>query len=167
MRDRTWTAAIVGLIGLGCAWQGTPVPVAGDLAGLAGDWEGTYSSVETGRSGSITFALIAGTDSATGDVWMDTPQSQEIQTQDRMRPSAPRPHTSEALRIAFVRSAQGRVSGKLEPYRDPVTGEPLVTVFQGRLRGDEFRGTYLTRNESSGRVARGEWRVRRNRVESQ
>src|SRR5690349_14697050 len=33
------------LAGLGCAWQGTPVPVTGELVGLTGEWEGTYSSV--------------------------------------------------------------------------------------------------------------------------
>src|SRR5256886_5468755 len=49
------------------------VPVggtAGDMAALAGQWEGSYSSASTGRSGSISFTLSAGNDSAFGDVIM-------------------------------------------------------------------------------------------------
>src|SRR2546427_22688 len=47
-----------------------PVPLAGtsgDVAALAGPWEGAYSSAATGRSGSISFALSAQGGSAFGD----------------------------------------------------------------------------------------------------
>src|SRR2546426_8162305 len=50
-----------------------PVPLAGtakDVAALAGQWEGSYASAATGRSGSISFTLSAGSDSAFGDVIM-------------------------------------------------------------------------------------------------
>jgi len=53
-----------------CTYHGTPVPVVGDTRSLSGEWEGTYSSEQTGRSGSIMFHLKAGTDSAWGDVLM-------------------------------------------------------------------------------------------------
>ena len=49
-----------------CAVPSPPVPVVGapsDVAQLAGEWEGQYSSVETGRRGSIFFHIAAGTDS--------------------------------------------------------------------------------------------------------
>jgi len=38
--------------------------------GLTGEWAGDYSSVESGRSGSISFTLRAAGDSAFGDVVM-------------------------------------------------------------------------------------------------
>src|SRR3989449_5796806 len=50
-----------------------PVPLAGtarDVAALAGQWGGSYASAATGRSGSISFTLSAGSDSAFGDAIM-------------------------------------------------------------------------------------------------
>src|SRR5881296_2776449 len=51
----------------------TPIPLVGstgDVAALTGRWEGSYSSAETGRRGSISFTLTAAGDSAYGDVVM-------------------------------------------------------------------------------------------------
>lgn len=160
MRNRI-TVLVAALAGFGCAWQGTPVPVTGDLAGLAGEWEGIYSSVETGRSGTISFRLDATTDSAFGDVWMGGPEQQNVRQHDAPQVVTARPRSAEALTIAFVRAEDGRVSGRLEAYRDPVTGERLFTQFDGKQRGDEFHGTYQTRSEVTGRVARGDWTARR------
>src|SRR3989442_15893302 len=56
-----------------CGASRSPVPLVGaatDVAALAGEWVGDYSSVESGRSGSISFTLRAATDSAFGDVVM-------------------------------------------------------------------------------------------------
>ncbi|HWA41527.1 MAG TPA: hypothetical protein VG712_07970 [Gemmatimonadales bacterium] len=147
-----------------CSWQGTPVPVGGDLEALRGEWEGRYSSDQSGRGGAISFRLDAATDSAFGDVWMESAASQEIQGRDAPRAGTPRPHTAESLRIAFVRCVGGRVSGRLEVYRDPATGDRLFTLFAGELKGDEFRGTYETRREGSGQVITGEWQVARVRA---
>lgn len=160
MRVRT-AVLMATLAGLGCAWQGTPVPVTGELAGLTGEWEGTYSSVETGRSGTISFKLDATTDSAFGDVWMGAPEQQYTRQTDAPKVVTARPRTAEALTIAFVRAEGGRVSGRLSVYRDPTTGERLFTQFDGVQKGDEFHGSYQTRNEATGRVARGEWSARR------
>ena len=146
---------------MGCAWRGTPVPVSGDLAGLAGEWEGMYSSTETGRSGTLSFKLDAATDSAFGDVWMGAAEQQDIRQHDAPRVVTARPHPAAALQIAFVRARRGRLSGRLETYHDPVTGDPLVTVFDGARDGNEFHGTYTTRNERTGRVAHGDWTARR------
>ena len=60
--------APTALLAAACVYHGTPVPVTGDTRTLEGEWEGTYSSEQTGRSGSILFHLKAGTDSAWGDV---------------------------------------------------------------------------------------------------
>ncbi|HEX7917828.1 MAG TPA: hypothetical protein VF454_00415 [Gemmatimonadales bacterium] len=160
MRVRT-AVLVATLAGLGCAWQGTPVPVTGELVGLTGEWEGTYASVETGRSGTLSFKLDATTDSAFGDVWMGAPEQQYARQSDAPKVVTVRPRTAEALTIAFVRAEGGRVSGRLEVYRDPTTGERLFTQFDGVQRGDEFRGSYQTRNEATGRVARGDWTARR------
>lgn len=161
MRDRIAVLSVAVLTALGCAWQGTPVPVSGDLAGLAGEWEGMYSSAETGRSGTLAFKLDAATDSAFGDVWMGVPEQQNIRQHDAPQPVAARPRMTEALSIAFVRCERGRVSGRLAAYRDPVTGDRLFTVFDGAQEGDEFHGTFTTRNEATGKVARGDWTARR------
>ena len=156
------TALILSALALvGCGWQGTPVPVSGDLAGLAGEWEGMYSSVETGRSGTLSFKLDAATDSAFGDVWMGVAEQQDVRQHDAPRVVTARPHPAEALQIAFVRARGGRVTGRLEPYQDPVTGERLFTVFDGARDGDEFHGTYTSRNEVTGRVAHGDWTAHR------
>lgn len=151
------------LLASACLWHGTPVPVAGDFSRFAGEWDGTYSSIETGRSGSIIFQLIAGTDSAYGDVLMAPTQGQGAMTpQDQRRAgvAVPAPH---ALRIAFVRSEGERVTGTLEPYPDPVTGEVLHTRFTGRLRGDEIKGTYSSLATVSGRLVTGDWSVKRKK----
>ena len=95
------------LLGTGCSYQGTPVPVAGDTNLLAGEWDGTYSSQETGRAGSIIFHLKAGTDSAYGDVLM------------------------------------------------------IYTTFEGRLKGNTFKGTFVTLYPGSGHRAAGKWSVER------
>lgn len=152
------------LLASACLWHGTPVPVAGDLSRLGGEWDGSYSSVETGRSGSIVFQLIAGTDSAYGDVLMAPMAGRGMSPpQDPRRPAAavPAPH---ALRIAFVRSNGELVAGTLEPYPDPVTGELLHTRFEGRLRGDVIKGSYSTLATTSGRLVTGEWSVKRKKT---
>ena len=48
-----------------CATRNPPVAVAGpvrEMAALVGDWDGTYSSPVTGRTGTISFTLTAGGD---------------------------------------------------------------------------------------------------------
>ena len=148
-----------------CAANQTPVPVVGhadDLASLAGEWTGEYSSTESGRSGSITFTLRAAADSAFGDVVMIpvgwgrplAPWRGEVAPTP-----APRPMT-EVLTINFVRVEQGRVSGTLAPYADPQTGTRLLTTFAGQLSGNTITGAYTTRLPS-GETQAGRWTVQR------
>jgi hypothetical protein len=149
------------LLGASCAFQGTPVPITGETALLEGDWEGTYSSRETGRTGSILFRLVAGTDSAYGDVLM-IPSRPEAMSM----PSAPQipeafPKMPRALAISFVRCEDGEVTGRLDPYLDPDTGERVYTTFEGRLRDNEFRGTFTSLYPGSGHRVTGTWFVKR------
>ena len=153
--------ATAALLSLGCTYQGTPVPVTGEVALLEGEWEGTYSSLESGRTGSILFRLAAGTDSAYGDVVMVPAQAETL----RM-PSAPYiPEASRklprALRISFVRCEYAEVTGRLDPYEDPDTGERIYTTFEGRLLGNEFRGIFTTFYPSGGHQVTGTWSVKR------
>ena len=145
----------------------TPVPVAGtavDVAALAGQWEGSYSSPATGRSGSISFSLTANGDSATGDVVM-IPRGFGRPLQAWNRTAAPAgaiPQRPSVLTINFVRVARGRVSGTLAPYADPETGEQLFTTFEGRLQGDEIEGTFRTHTAGGSDTPEGQWKVTRH-----
>src|SRR5438270_11912166 len=72
-RMRVLHVALVPLVTACGAARQPSVPLTGtarDMAALAGQWEGSYSSASTGRSGSISFTLSAGNDSAFGDVIM-------------------------------------------------------------------------------------------------
>lgn len=159
--SRIGLVAATALLGTGCGFQGTPVPVTGETALLEGEWEGTYTSRESGRVGSILFRLAAGTDSAYGDVLMipaqvgtmRMPGAPEIPQAERKLPTA--------LAISFVRCEDGEVTGRLDPYRDPDTGERVFTTFEGRLHGNEFRGTFTTFYQGSGHRVTGTWSVKR------
>ena len=150
-----------------CAAPSTPVPVVGapaDVAQLAGEWEGQYSSVETGRSGSIFFHIAAGTDSSHGDVLMD-PAVLGLRRAagDPTAVGQPTVRPGQAIGITFVRVAGGRISGRLEPYTDPDCSCPLYTTFEGALKGDTLSGTYSSHHETGGYTQHGEWRVVRRK----
>jgi len=146
-----------------CAASQSPVPLVGrsaDIAALAGEWSGEYSSSESGRSGSISFTLRAAADSAFGDVVMVPMGSgRPLAPWRGEAAAAPRP-TSEVLTINFVRVDQGRVNGTLAPYSDPQTGARLVTSFTGELSGNTISGSYITRL-ASGETQTGRWSVQR------
>jgi len=158
-------AAVLAAALLGCGGSQAPVPVVGleaDISQLAGEWYGDYSSVESGRSGSIVFKLIAGTDSATGDVVM-TPKWFTRQGNSQMEPSPTPPPASQPIAIRFVRVSGGQVSGALAPYTDPTCGCALHTTFVGRLRSDTLDGTYTSVHEQTRDLQQGRWRVVRKR----
>lgn len=163
-RSVAWTAVGV-LLALACGRPQTPVPVVGvvaDVSQLAGDWTGEYSSVASGRRGSIVFHLSAGVDTARGDVlmapmWTGRPPAGEVS------PGMPVTPTTQMLRIEFVRIAGGEVSGLLAPYTDPTCGCTLRTTFIGRLRADTLEGTYASLHRQTGERQSGRWRVVRDR----
>lgn len=148
-----------------CAANQPPVPVVGstaDVAALAGEWNGEYSSAASGRSGSISFTLRAAGDSATGDVVMipvGWGKPLLPWRGDAAAPAAPRVQ-AEVLTINFVRVQGGHVNGTLAPYADPQTGERLSTTFSGELKGNTIEGTYTTRL-TSGETQTGRWSVQR------
>src|SRR6266511_4493329 len=148
-----------------CAASQPPVPVigpAGDVAALAGEWAGDYSSAESGRSGSISFTLRAAGDSAFGDVIMiPAGWGRPLMPwrQDAALAGARQPQP-EVLTISFLRVQAGHVTGNLAPYADPATSARLVTTFAGELAGNTITGTYTT-HLPSGETQVGRWTVQR------
>ena len=149
----------------GCAVIHPPVPVVGDaegVAALAGVWEGSYRSADTGRSGSIHFELVAEADSAVGEVVMtyfDGAVSFYPPDSDRW-PRTQGPHVEvEVLTIRFVRLGAGRVSGTLDPYPEPDCGCTLLTTFEGTVGDEAIEGTFVARSPEHGHIQRGTWRV--------
>src|SRR6266508_6356468 len=163
-RLRTAPLAAAVLVLAGCATNQPSVPLVGrcaDIAALAGEWTGEYSSSESGRSGSITFTLRAAADSAFGDVVMiPVGWGRPLMPwrQDAALAGARQPQP-EVLTISFVRVQAGHVTGTLAPYADSTTGARLVTTFAGEL-ANTITGTYTTRLPS-GDTQVGRWTVQR------
>jgi hypothetical protein len=145
----------------GCIWQGTPVPVTGDTRWLEGSWDGTYWGGERGRSGTITFRLKAGTDSAWGDVVMLPPQNEFTRPPGAPEGMRTMREPAHLLRISFVRCEDGEVTGRLDPYQDPDTGERVHTTFEGRLEGKVFKGTFVSYYPGTGTRVNGKWEVKK------
>lgn len=151
-----------------CAGTPAPVPLSGSLAdvqALVGDWAGEYTSDGLGRSGSITFTLLASGDTARGDVIMiprglNQPLRPARETNDALRGRAP-----AVLTINFVRVAGDHVDGSLAPYSDPECDCTLYTSFAGRLAGDAISGSFVSLNAATGTMRQtGSWKVVRRRA---
>lgn len=145
-----------------CASNSKTIPVQGsaaDVAQLAGEWSGEYHAASSGRSGLISFKLEAGADSASGDVLMFTRQRAELANPDR--PNAG-PLPPQGLTIRFVNTANGVVSGRLDPYTDPECSCQVETVFEGQLRDSTIVGHYTARRSGTTNMT-GEWKVTRKK----
>jgi hypothetical protein len=158
----TWIIAAAAALGA-CAGPGLPIPVRGDLTPLVGRWEGEYTSRQTGRVGSIVFTLAAGADTATGDILM-IPAAPEPPPSVPPQADVPRA-VPQVLRVSFVRCEGSGVSGWVEPYAYPETGEQVLTSFDGVITGDRIEGTFTSHLELSGRRTSGTWQVRRRAPE--
>lgn len=150
-----------------CATASPPIPMTGEtpaIQTLAGRWTGRYESRVTGRFGSISFELRAGSDTARGDVQMiPAGRSEPLHSLERDRngtwvDATRSPHF---LTIRFVGVSDGRIRGCLDPYRDPDTGAVLLTSFRGVVSGDSIVGTFESSTETSGVRATGRWWVTR------
>ncbi len=154
-----WYAALFSITA--CGVSGTPVPVRGDLAPLVGEWVGEYSSAEAGRTGSIVFTLAAGRDTALGDVMM-VPAN--IEAAPTSRSDDPMVRTPRILKISFVRCEGTAVTGWLEAYPDPDTGEKTSTTFDGTIKGNRLEGTFVSYLELSNKRRTGKWVVNRKKA---
>lgn len=147
-----------------CRYQPTPVPLQGapgDIAALAGHWDGEYSSGESHRAGAISFTIRPGSDTAFGDVSMIPEMGQAFIAAD----AASQAHLShasapEVLRVTFVRISGGVLEGALEPYIAPDCRCVVTTVFRGAIQGNVIQGRFETRGEQ-GLRQEGRWRMQR------
>jgi hypothetical protein len=142
-----------------------PVPVVGspgDVAALAGEWDGSYEADDGSRSGSIDFHLRVGSDTATGDVLMvPSDWGRAVEAYDRPAGVVAEGTPPTTLTIRFVRVQGDTVSGRLDPYRDPTCGCRLLTTFRGQLKGNTLRGRYESYHQESGRTVTGKWKAER------
>lgn len=145
-----------------CIPPSAPFPVLGDPGPLAGEWEGSFDSPQAGRSGTILFHFGAGSDSASGSVLM-TPARSDNQDAPGVALTPPSRAMSRALRITYVWCGGSEVTGRLDPYDDPRTGDRIYTMFEGKLTGDILTGSFSTLYPDRGRLLEGTWSVRRRR----
>lgn len=142
-----------------CASSLPPIEIMGTQAEtLKGEWWGEYSSLDTGRSGTIVFIFNADSDTAYGDVMM---YSTHVKTMENERNRNHHDKAPDPLTIRFVQVREGMVTGRLAPYRDPDCGCMLETVFKGRLIGDIIEGTFDSYGHGHGLVQSGKWFIKR------
>jgi hypothetical protein len=150
-----------------CAATTAEIPLRGEptaLAALVGEWDGGYSSRDTGRSGSIWFKLTPGDDHAHGDGLMIPRDAEPYHRYDpQSRPGSERLPLAQFLSVQFVVVRDGELRGELEPYWDPQCRCEARTTFTGYLKGDRLRGTFTTQLGSGGRAG-GAWQVTRRRT---
>ena len=144
------------------------VPIRGELsaaASLAGEWHGTYSSRARGRTGSIWFKLIEGESHAHGDVMMTgagAPYAFRRDAPDRYPQMYGQSGGRDRfLTIRFVRAADGRIDGVLDPYWDPDCECQVITAFRGDVLDGRIVGTFVSHFGES--IATGRWEATRRR----
>ena len=127
-----------------------------DLNPLVGEWRGNYVNPEAGRSGTIAFTLHAGVSSASGNVVM-IPHSADSSL------SSAAAVARSVLKINFIRKEGRKVSGTLDPFRDPNCGCQVTTTFEGTFAdAHTIEGTFSTAPLVAGpKVTNGTWKVTR------
>ena len=144
---RNHRLAIAFVMAAACGGSQKAVEVKGgdaELAKLAGTWSGDYRGHESGRAGTIDFALELGRHTAAGEIHMGAPDA-------------------PPLKIEFVAIDGGQVSGTIAPYTDPNCQCEVETTFTGVADGDSIAGTFATKVSANGETQSGDWRVTRKR----
>ena len=144
---------------LGCASKPPEIELTSsdfDLNPLVGEWRGNYTNPAAGRSGTIAFTLHAGVSSASGNVVM-IPNSADSSL------SSPAAVARSVLKISFIRKEGSKVSGTLDPFRDPNCGCQVTTTFEGAfVDAHTIEGTFSTAPLQVGpKVTNGTWKVTR------
>jgi hypothetical protein len=148
MRSRSIVVfSVLAVATTACGYRAVPVVLQGspaDVRTLAGEWDGRYGGAASGREGSIWMRVSARGDSAIGDVQMLSYTGVALRAAhgpDEHRAHAP---TADILQIVFVRVADDRVSGALEPYVAPDCGCEVTTTFTGRITDKGLDGRFVT-----------------------
>jgi hypothetical protein len=156
-------AAASVILAAACTYAGTPVPLrgrAGDIAALAGRWDGEFWSDESRRNGALLFTIRAGTDTAFGDVVLTPTSFEPVIAADAKDPvHLQHSRAPEVLRIHFVTVRDRMIQGEIEPYVAPDCKCVVVTEFLGTVDGNVIEGAYTTRG--SGVRQEGRWSMRR------
>jgi hypothetical protein len=164
------TVAAVAAFAAACATNPGPVPLVADPEGrelLEGEWAGEYASPQTGRVGSIAFSLVQHDtgacgvhgEHAHGDVLMiPRPMNDPGAPDGEYQSPASNP---QVLGIDLMRVSGDRLTGYIQPYRDPETGLPVSTTFEGTIAGGRITGEFVTVNSKTGERYVGSWEVRR------
>ena len=128
-----------------------------DLNPLLGEWHGEYTNPEAGRSGTIAFTLRAGESSASGKVVMIPGKADSLASAEAMARSV--------INIKFMRKEGNKVTGTLDPYRDPQCDCTVTTNFEGSFTDARtIEGTFTTVPSRTGtNVTGGKWKVTRLR----
>lgn len=151
MRNVVLASSLLMVLVGACAATARQVPVKAndkDLLLFAGQWEGQYDSVETGRYGTIQLDLEVGRHTGRGAVVMHT------------REDAAKAHP---LKIREIVIYDRTITGVLAPYQDPGTGHKVTTHFVGTIEGDEIVGTFTTRLVDRDMEQTGNWSAVRKR----
>lgn len=163
------TLVLVTALGLaaGCGrFRTQPVPLHGDtgtIAALAGRWSGEYEGLDTGRGGTITFVLRAGSDTAIGDVLMEQRGTTTLfRAVDVGQTHLAHASSPQLLAVSFVAIAPDEVTGKLEPYTAPDCSCTVTTTFRGRIVADTLEGTFTTTAPML-TTQNGKWRMVREK----
>jgi hypothetical protein len=68
----------------------------------------------------------------------------------------------QVLKIQFVETSKGALTGSLEPYVDPSCMCEVRTSFNGQVRGDRIEGSFTSRPVTAGGAeTTGQWSVTR------
>lgn len=153
------TVAGIAALAVGCASKPPEIELTSsdfDLNPLVGEWRGNYTNPEARRSGTIAFTLRAGVSSASGNVIM-LPHSADSSL------SSAAAVARSVLKINFIRKEGSKVSGSLNPFRDPNCGCQVTTTFEGAFTdAHTIEGTFSTAPLQVGpKVTNGTWKVTR------
>ena len=163
-RFRASGLVVIALVLLSCSATPPPeIPLNASesaMEGLAGTWSGNYWSGPQGRSGLITFKLEEGEGHAHGEVIMIPADRREFSPAYEPSQLLPSP---QALRVEFIRAADGQLTGTLEPYRDPGCECLLSTSFTGSIHEEVLEGSFVTVGGPGHFKEMGRWKVERGR----
>jgi len=127
-----------------------------DLNPLVGEWRGSYTNPAAGRSGTIAFTLRAGESSASGNIIMIPNSAHDSLASDAAL-------ARSVLKISFIRKEGRKVTGNLDPFRDPECACQVTTTFEGAFTdGNTIEGSFTTVPIQTGpNVTGGKWKVTR------
>ena len=135
---------VLALAAAACGGSQRDVAVHGndlDLARVQGDWDGSYTGTDSGRSGQVKFSLQLGNHTADGEVVMNG---------------------ATPLKIEFVNVKKDEVKGTIAPYTDPSCSCEVQTTFTGTLTDNTITGSFETKVTKTGQLQGGTWTVTRH-----